>query len=155
MNLALMWLFLVETGIWPVTISGWFGLFLSVISAGAIVIGWGKMLEKLNGYGKRLDTAETQLARMDERSDQFKLDIQRMLDAQANEVKTMSQIDAKADACFKAVENHQKEILLRFDSFLQKKNEDHIHIRERLTRIEQQVSDNRVEAARDNTNRRQ
>ncbi len=47
-------------GFWPATAVGWittFGFVLMLIGA---VIGWGKMLEKLNGYGGRLSEVESE-----------------------------------------------------------------------------------------------
>lgn len=147
-HVLVWWLITAATDIWPTSVAGWASLLVSVVAAVSIPIAWGRILEKLNGYGKRLSDAELDIGRLDERGDQFKLDIQRILDAQQNEVKVMSQIDAKADAAFKAVETHQREILSRFDSFLQQKNESQTAIRERLSRLEQQVMDDRNRGVR-------
>lgn len=45
-------------GIWPATIAGWVALLASMAALGGLLIGTGKTIQRLNGYGDRLSRVE-------------------------------------------------------------------------------------------------
>jgi hypothetical protein len=46
------------TSVWPITLMGWVTLIVSIAGALGMFIAWGRLLEKLNGYGGRLEKVE-------------------------------------------------------------------------------------------------
>jgi hypothetical protein len=117
---------------------------LSSVAAviGGQLISWGKFIQKLNGFGERLGEAEMTVNKLEALSDAHTLQIQRITDRMDYQIQTMSKIDEKAQQCLDTVDRHQREIIGRFDLFLQKKGEDQIAMRERIAKLEQRVSDN-------------
>lgn len=46
------------TSIWPQTVMGWVTFFISIGAGIGMIVAWGRLLEKLNGYGQRLTDVE-------------------------------------------------------------------------------------------------
>lgn len=116
-------------------------VIISLLTIAGQLVGWGKFIEKLNGLGGRVKDLDNRVTRGEEKINQQTLIQQRFADEQGRQVENLAKLEAKIDACFKQNDEHQRGIIAKFDSFLQRKSDDHIAIRERLARMEQQLDD--------------
>lgn len=63
-----MWLLQVSTeaareGFWPVTVVGWITVFGFITLAASQAVQWGKLLQKINGFGSRVTKVEENCAK--------------------------------------------------------------------------------------------
>lgn len=126
-------------GFWPVTIVGWLTVVTVIVTLGVQLVGMGKFLEKLNGFGKRLTATEQNTARLDGAQSQVALALQALTIADQNMGERLARGDATMQRCLDEAAEDRKVLLMRFDQLLEKKNTDHLRINERMARLEERV----------------
>jgi hypothetical protein len=78
---------------------GIIGLALSVLSLAAVLIGYGRWLEKLNGVGKRVKTLEDKAIASEQEREQFHDEIKDILATQKNILERMGEHGRGTEAC--------------------------------------------------------
>lgn len=131
---------------WPVTVVGWLTIATVLITLGVQLVGMGKFLEKLNGFGSRLTVNEQTAARLEGAQSQTALSMQALTIADTQMVERFSRSDTRIERCLAEAAEDRKMLLLRFDQLLEKKNTDHAAIKERIARLEERVEVHHQEA---------
>lgn len=86
-------------GFWPVTAVGWVTAFGFILTVGGIVVGWGKMIEKLNGYGSRLTETEQAQSLADGKTQGIVLNVDRILNQHDLILKALGEAKRTAEKC--------------------------------------------------------
>ncbi len=124
-------------GVWPVTVAGWGTLIGVALGFVFQLIAMGKFLEKLNGFGTRVNDMEKKLSGQEALQHAATLANQRLVDAQASLLKEIGHAHEASAQCGRDNDTLRSDIISRLDSMSKEAFEGNTKVRERLAAVEQ------------------
>lgn len=120
----------------PVTASGWVALLGAVFSSGAVVLGWGKLLEKLNGYGERLsDVERAQNESLGHRT-AMQRQIDRILDQHETLISLLGEAKRSSEKCSEETQDVAINIGSKIDTVSREVNGMNLQLSQRIKAVE-------------------
>jgi hypothetical protein len=123
-------------GVWPITIIGWLTTIGMVFSVGAVILGWGKLLEKLNGYGERLNTVEKNQGEARIHRQELQRNLDRILDQHAVMLERLSEAKSTSERCDDDMQEIAINIGSRLDTVQRDINGMNLQLSQRLRAVE-------------------
>jgi len=129
-----------ESAVWPITISGWVTLFLSIGTLVAVVVGtivgYSKWLTKMNGMGRRIKVVEDEQVRIKAVSDERGRQFERLLAQHESLIEAVAGAKKSAEQCSVESEQHALMIGSKVDEMKNKFGGMELSISQRLTAVE-------------------
>ena len=129
-----------DSSFWPVTISGWITMFVSigtliVVVVGSIV-GYSKWLAKINGLGARVKKVEDEQVKIRAVQDERGLQFERLLTQHEALIEAVAGAKKSAEQCSTDSEQHAMMIGAKVDELRGANNRMELSISQRLTAVE-------------------
>lgn len=128
------------SGIWPVTIMGWVTLLVAIAAGIGTIIGWGRLIEKLNGYGSRLKEVEEDIVSIKTTQQQQTLALERVTAANESIMRELGAARRGAETCTENMKDYALEIGTKIDTWRREMGHDFTDLRQRLADIDKDLS---------------
>ena len=125
-----------EYGFWPLTFTGWATLIGMIFSVGAVILGWGKLLEKLNGYGERLNIVEKNQGEARVHRQELQRNLDRVLDQHQTMLERLSEARQTSEKCNEDVQDVAINIGARIDAVSRDINAMNLSLSQRIRAVE-------------------
>lgn len=137
----LVWLQTVAPALatWPVTITGWFALFLSAAGLVSVIYGYAKGIAKLNGYGERLKRQEGKVDRLSAQATEFERQVERVTVAQGQLLREIAATQKSAEGCNIQVQDFAVMIGSKIDELRRALEHEARGAGERLVKVETKI----------------
>lgn len=121
---------------WPVSIGGWVALFGGIFSVGAVVLGWGKLLEKLNGYGGRLQEVEKAQEESRGHRQALQRQVDRILDQHETMISQLGEAKRSSERCNEETQDMAISIGSKIDEMRRDVNTMNLQLSQRIKAVE-------------------
>lgn len=128
------------TAIWPVSVSGWISLVLSVAAVVSVAIGYGRWLEKLNGMGRRVDALEAHKQRSDGAEIERIRVMERVLGQHEDLIRQIGEAKQMAQDANQLSEDNVSAVRIALDGMTRSVNDMRLDLSQRLTRVETKLT---------------
>lgn len=144
LSLTLASLLAPDTAVWPVSISGWIALVTSIAGVVGGFVAYGKWIQRMNGFGERLNTVEAEL----NRSKGAEMERIRQFDAVMHEqraiVASIARAEKASEACREEIGQHALTIGSQVAQAMTKMNAMEVNVSQRLAAVETALRLNQI-----------
>lgn len=127
------------TPFWPQSVTGWLGLIGSGLSLLGIAVGYGKLVQQINGLGVRVANVEDGDKVSDERMDSFATQVQRVLDQHQLLIERIGEARGETVRCREDYVNLGEQLGAKIDNLRRELTEQNTKMRERLASVETEL----------------
>lgn len=124
---------------WPESVTGWLGLIVSIISLLGIAVGYGKLVQQINGLGTRVAAVEDTGKEAGIKVDGLNTQVQRVLDQHQTLIERIGEARGETVRCREDYVSLGDQLGTKIDNLRRELTEQNTKLRERLTAVETEL----------------
>lgn len=105
------------TELWPTTVMGWVALGAAVLALVGGIMAWGRLLEKLNGYGERLKKVEGDVQGIHGTMEEHRRALESITAANAALAERLGEAKKAAETCTEDMREYALDIGTKLDAW--------------------------------------